>query len=354
MGVNPALMSMPGMYSGNNYNDDMAQYMYSNMPQQSFTGGAQNQGLALPPQPVQDSFSYSGAAVTAAAGTAAGVGAYKYFNANPMKDGKFTDDFLKIISERHLGEKLADAKDAKVFEKLKGVYGGKIKDQKVYRAIEEFSKGEKAFKDLSKEVKDLIPKEFHTKAKAKAFIDKVEKSSVFKKLDMTNIENEARKLLESKSFKYSDNVLKAMEKASEGAKSIADKVKADDLKAFIEKNKKAFGITETEPDKITKAVKDVFNRLSTKDKKGIIDKLTADIAGQRKIVDAARNELQTFSSQFNSTAKSFGHGAEKFLSESLGKFKWNQAGKFAAITGAIALGAGILYKIGGKLFGGKS
>jgi hypothetical protein len=123
-----------------------------------------------------------------------------------------------------------------------------------------------------------------------------------------------------------------------------------DLQKLIQKNPKTFGITATE----AAAIESEAKVLAAEGKAGLITRLEGSITAKQGFVDKLGKSLEKFGKYFDSGKSSafglgkggFKEGAPKFLETAFGKFKWQKAGKFAAIAGGIALFAA--WAFGGK------
>jgi hypothetical protein len=350
MGVNPALMSMPGMYSGNNYNDDMAQYMagmnqmYNN--QQSFTGGAQQGGDTFERQSGGD---FKPAVFVL--GSTAGAGAYGYIKANPFEGKVFSQDFLKNVGDEYFKHQENLLKQSEIFKLKKSVLPEGVKNQKMYEAIRKMSTTE-SFDKLPPDMQKWLEKsDYKTTEAAKKFIEEFDpKMKEFKIEKMDDINKAVAEKMKNKNYREMVKELDGLNSVKSKLANMADDVVKADLEKLIKKNPKLFGITADKADDIASQA----GTLAAEGKAGLITKVEGKIAAQQGFLEKLGKSLEKFGKHFDSAKGGvFGAGkggfkneAPKFLESAFGKFKWQKAGKFAAIAGGIALFAA--WAFGGK------
>ena len=324
------------IYGYNNaYNDDFyAQQYFKNFANTQITSQPAFQGYQ---QPQTDTFEKHGSSslktglmLGGAAGLGTGAGIY-YLGSNPIKDGKFNDNFIDALDEANYQDVLKGKKEELLTNAKKPILDKyKIKDEKTLEAIKKFVEAEDRTK-LPKEVLDLVPDDMKVNPKdAKIRLDLATREIGEIKVD--DIAKEAEKLASKETLKYKNQHLNNL-KAFEGKiSSLADDISKADLEKFIKENAESFGIKGDE-----KAVEAEAKRLATKGKAELLASHKAKITAQQKVVNTTKETLGKMTKYWDDTAKAFKKDAPEALTKAFKKFKWNKTVKGGAIAGAVGL-----------------
>lgn len=296
-------------------------------------------------QPQADTFQKSGpglgtALTLGALGGAATGGGIYLWGAKPVdSDGNFKESFIrkadsdgiKANTEAIYKEALAEAKAPTLAK-----YG--IADEKAFEAVEKLAKGE----TLTDEMKALIPSGMDTE-KAKNAVK--EANEEFAKIDKNALLKAAEKEAKVFSLSGAESQLKDLKTIESKVTALADDIKTEDLKKFIEKNKELFHLEGTDAE-VAKQVED-FTNLG---KKGLLDTTKTNITSYEEGIKSGKATIQTeLKSAYDTSKNAFKEGAEyEQLAKTLKSYKLNQALKTGGIVaGVTALALGIMFAIGG-------
>lgn len=328
-----------------NNNDDFLaqQYFAQQAGQIQGQGQTQNQpAFQGYQQPQADTFQKSGSGLTtgltlgAIAGAGTGAGIY-YLGTNPIKDGKFNDNFLGALDEANYQDVLKTKKAELLTNAKKPILAKyKINDEKTLEAIKKFVEAEDRTK-LPKEVLDLVPADMKVNPKdAKIRFDLATKEIGEIKVD--DITKEAEKLASKETLKFKNQHLNDLKTFESKISGLADDISKADLEKFIIENAESFGI---KGDKA--AIEAEAKRLAGKGKAELLTSHKAKITAQENSIKTTKESLGKMTKYWDDTAKAFKKETPETLTKAYKSFKWNKALKGGGIAAGVALVLGCLF-----------
>lgn len=362
MGINPAM----GMGFGGD--DFYTQMLYQQMAQGGAAnssvwnnGGANNStagggGASSAGQQTAKQGPSIGKALTYGLGAGAAVGAGTYFTNNPfvtpVKEGKFTDDFLAKFSGEYAAMQNGD-KAEKFFNGL-GTKKAPITVENfnsTMDSIEEFIKSGDV-DDLSSEAKQMLKKKFSLAKADKATLEGLHRGQL---ADMKTFFTEtvygAKDLAGANSLNAKQGLLDSLEGIRDGWKDLGKGKESIPAKLeYLREHGYAMGMDKADYEKLLRNADDITDVKELDDifkKFGDKSAFKARKTALTKEINGIKKAMQKFATKWDKNAGLFGKGFSKAgnkktmeaLESAFSAMKKGKAGKYGAIAAA---GAAVL------------
>jgi hypothetical protein len=332
MAINPIGNPAAYLYAQQNgLNDD---FMYNAaMAQAASQNPAFTGGFNMPAQVTADTFEKQGSGLAAGAkiglvgGLGAAAGAY-YFGGdklgiNPYIDGKYQDDFLKILEEEGAVTKEVERLTN---EEIKKLCNGKALNKYQLDAIKELADNGQLPTGVT------LPKGYKlSQEQAKKLLEDIKKINTE---ELVKIAEQSVTLDGSKAY------LKELNEIKSKLGALPENITKEELAKHIQENAKLYGITGADEAAIKAAAE-------TKAGRGLSE-LISENAAKIKIQDGVVSDIRTnltskVTEHFDTAKNVVKEGAPENIAKAVKNFKFKKAGKIGAIVGGIGLAIGWLF-----------